>query len=258
MAETLNNSETAPVSDIWKKRRSALHVIAQVALVLLTLATRPVAAQNAAIQFRSTVHTISHPVSAILASGVWTRVPKAQTSHKSSAWTANPALVAKLGPELKITAPGTGTYGIRPPRGFVLHQVNMMAMAGGGMIYMWMGPMQPDNTQANFTVTIGKDNSGMMPGMTSASFVRLEMSAVTMSHKNSQVSAMQQGTIHGLPFARSSWKGIGPRTGKMFQGIFYGEFVRPLDIMIVAKDEAPFSKSSMPLFNAAALTLHKY
>ena len=181
----------------------------------------------------------------------------APEARASSAWTAPPALAAQLGPEVKISVPSIGTYGIRPPRGFTLRRINMTAVAGGSLIYMWTGPMQPDRTAANFLVTIGKDNSGMMPGMTSTSFVQLEMSSATRTHQNAQVSAIQQGTIHGLPFARASWKGMGPRTGKMFAGIFYGQFVRPLAIMIVAKDETPSSKTTLPLFNAAALTLHK-
>lgn len=172
-------------------------------------------------------------------------------------WTANPALVARLAPEVKISVPGIGTYGIRPPRGFALKQINMTAFKGSGLIYLWTGPMQPDHTAANFTVDIGRDDSGMMPGMTSISFVQLEMSAMTRTHRNAKVSAIQQGSIHGLPFARAAWTGVGPRTGKMFQGIFYGRFVTPLEVMIEAKDESPASKVSMPLFNAAALTLRK-
>ena len=194
----------------------------------------------------------------LLATAAGAGPPKTRAAHASSAWTANPALVAQLGPEVKINAAGLGTYGIRPPRGFTLRQINMMAIAGAGLIYVWTGPRQPDGTSANFTVMVGKDNSGMMAGLTSNAFVQLEMSAMTRSHTNTHVSKVQQGTIHGLPFTRASWQGVGQRTGKTFQGIFYGRFVRPLNVMVEAKDEAPSSKTSIPLFNAAALTLHKY
>lgn len=124
----------------------------------------------------------------LMTAGVWAGPPRAHLARASSAWTVNPALVAQLGPEVKLSAPGVGTYGIRPPRGFTLRQINMTAIAGAGMIYMWMGPMQADKTAANFTVTLGNDNSGMMPGMTSASFMRLEMSSMTRTHLNAQVS----------------------------------------------------------------------
>lgn len=170
----------------------------------------------------------------------------------SSSWTASPALTAQLGPEVKL-----GGYGIHPPRGFTMRQVNMTAIRGGGVSYSWFGPVQADKTAANFTLLVGSDHSGMMPGMTTTSFLQLEMSSMTMTHRNATASPVQQGTIHGISMARAFWHGIGPRTGKMFNGFFYGQLVGGNMIIIEAKDESPSSKTTMPLFNAAALTLRK-
>lgn len=80
---------------------------------------------------------------------------------------------------------------------------------------------------------------------------------MTMTHQNTVTSPIQTGMLHGIRFARASWSGVGPRTGKMFAGIFYGWLVTPNNVLVQAKDESPASKATMPLFNAAALTLHK-
>lgn len=91
--------------------------------------------------FTSCVFTVGGLLSA--AAAAWSGPPShhAPTSHHPipTAWIANPSLVAQLGLEVKI-----GGWGIRPPRGYTLKQINMTAIAGGGLINYWMGPMRAD------------------------------------------------------------------------------------------------------------------
>ncbi len=171
-------------------------------------------------------------------------------------WSEDPALMAQLGPEQEIKGP-LGSYGLRPPAGYTLRQGSMQANDGTGTVYVWSGPAAADGTTPQFEIMIAGDRGNMTSRMTSAGYAEVGLLAMNRQHKQLVHSPIQSGSIHGLPFSRGYWRGLGNRTGRHFHGLIYSEIAAPNMIVISGKDSEPGSRASLPLFNAAALSLHK-
>lgn len=175
---------------------------------------------------------------------------------QQGSWTASLALTAQLGPAQQVGGP-LGLYTIQPPAGFTLRGMNMEAADGKSLIYTWTGPATTDGTAPQFVVMLGGDGGMMTSHLTSAQDVQLGLRAMRRDHLSMTTSLIQSGTINGLPFSRGYWKGIGARTGLRFHGLMYCQISAPNMIVISGKDSEPSSRSSLPLFDAAALTLRK-
>jgi hypothetical protein len=171
-------------------------------------------------------------------------------------WTPDAGLTARLDPEHQV-GEAPGLYALRPPPGFALRAGTMDAADGKSLIYGWAGPAAPDGTAPQFQVMLGDDGGRMTSRLTSAQDVQLGLMSFRRSHLNFTSSPVQSGLVNGMPFARAYWKGIGARTGRRFHGMVYCQVDSPHMIMISGKDSEPSSRSSLPLFDAAALTLHK-
>ncbi len=175
---------------------------------------------------------------------------------QQGSWTASPALTAQLGPAQQVGGP-LGLYSIQPPAGFTLRGTDMEAADGKSLIYTWTGPAAADGTAPQFVVMLGGDGGMLTSHLTSAQDVQLGMRAMSRDHLNMKTSLIQSGTINRLPFSRGYWKGTGARTGRRFHGLMYCQISAPNMIVISGKDSEPSSRSSLPLFDAAALTLRK-
>ncbi len=176
--------------------------------------------------------------------------------HGQGLWSADPAVTAQLGPEQQISGP-QGRYSVRPPAGYTLRQASMQANDGTGMVYVWAGPAAADGTFPQFEVMLGGDGGAMTSRLTSAQYTTVGMMSANREHRQIVRSPIQSGSIHGLPFARGYWRGLGNRTGRHFHGMVYTEVAAPNLIMMSGKDSEPGSRASLPLFDAAALSLHK-
>jgi len=171
-------------------------------------------------------------------------------------WTADPSLTAQLGSAQQVGGP-LGLYSIQPPAGFTLRGTDMEAADGKSLIYTWTGPATADGTAPQFVVMLGGDGGMMTSHLTSAQDVQLGLQSLRRSHSNMTTSLIQSGLINGLPFSRGYWKGIGARTGRRFHGMIYCQITSPNMIVISGKDSEPSSRATLPLFDAAALTLRK-
>ena len=178
----------------------------------------------------------------------------AEAGHQGR-WTPSGSLTAQLGPEQQIGGPN-GQYALQPPAGYTLRQVSMQATDGTSQIYAWNGPQAADGTAPQFVVILG-GGPAMMAPLTSSQYVQMGLMSARRDHVDLKASPVQSGSVHGLPFSRAYWKGAGARTGRRFHGMVYCLIAAPNMIMISGKDSEPASRSTLPLFDAAALTLHK-
>lgn len=173
---------------------------------------------------------------------------------QQGSWTASSTLTAQLAPPFQVAGP-LGYYTLQPPAGYAMHVAKMNAADGQSVIYTWTGPMTPEGTAPQFVLSFGSDGGMMTSRLSSAQDVAIGLRSVQRDHAQVVGSPVQSGSINGLAFSRGYWKGVGARTGRRFHGLIYCQIASPNMINMYAKDSEPSSRSTLPLFDAAALSL---
>jgi len=167
-------------------------------------------------------------------------------------WGADPTQASHLGPEIRLNG-----YAINPPAGYALTQGQIKALDGLASVYVWNGPGRADGTAPQLMITIGMGGGPNSPQMTSAQVVGMSLASMVASHSRAKQSPVESGPLAGIGFSRGYWKGIGPRTGKEFHGVIYAATAPPQIIEAVGKDTTPYNSATLPLMEAAILTLRK-
>ena len=169
-------------------------------------------------------------------------------------WIASPVQAAQLAPPFQVAGP-LGFYTVQPPSGYTLRLAKMDAADGKSVIYTWTGPQTEDNTAPQFVLSFGSDGGRMTSHLSSDQDVALGLRSVQRDHTRVVSAPVQSGVLNGLAFSRGYWKGMGLRTGHRFHGLIYCQVASPNMINIYAKDSEPSSRTTLPLLNAAALSL---
>lgn len=167
-------------------------------------------------------------------------------------WASPARLAGQLGPEQQI-----GGYGIRPPAGYTLESLSLNAPDGSGSRCIWTGPMGAGGVTPYLQIDVGADDGGASSRVSSDDGVRIGLGAAAQNHSGMVYSALEHGTVNGLSFSRGYWKGYGQKTGKRFHGLVYARIASPSVITILGRDDEPSYRESVPLLEAAALTLRK-
>ena len=106
-----------------------------------------------------------------------------------------------------------------------------------------------------FVLSFGSDGGAITSHLSSAQDVAIGLRSMQRDHMNVVSAPVQSGSLNGLAFSRGYWKGTGVRTGRRFHGLVYCQIASPNMINISAKDSEPSSRSSLPMLDAAALSL---
>lgn len=173
---------------------------------------------------------------------------------QQGSWTLSPALAAQLAPPFQVAGP-LGYYTVQPPAGYTLSLAKMDAADGNSVIYTWTGPMNSSGTAPVFILSLGSDGGMLTSHLSSAQDVALGLRSVQRDHTQVVRAPVQSGSLNGMAFSRGYWKGIGTRTGRQFHGLVYCQVAAPNIINIYGKDSEPSSRSTLPVFDAAALSL---
>lgn len=167
-------------------------------------------------------------------------------------WVSAPALSGQLGPEEQVNG-----FGIQPPAGYTLESRSLSARDGSGTRYIWTGLAHADGVTPYLQVDVGADNGNVSSGLSSDDGAKVGFQAAAQNHTGITYSPLEHGTINGLSFSRGYWKGAGQLTGKRFHGLVYARIASPSIVTILGRDEEPFHHKSLPLLEAAALTVRK-
>jgi hypothetical protein len=170
-----------------------------------------------------------------------------------STWTPEKSAEAQLG----AVAP-VGNYTIRPPAGFQMEQGQMHGDGNSITVYKWDSPVRADGTVTVFSVHIGHAGPGYADFTDLSKAVQELGQSNKLNHNDDYVvSPVETGTINGIPFARVYWKGTFTPTGTKDHGFFYLTGDSSMQISIHGTDSEPYSKDTLSVCEAAALTFQK-
>ena len=167
-------------------------------------------------------------------------------------WRPQAASLPQLGSEVQIEG-----HGVRPPRGYFFSQRQKQVGNASVTWYDWSSPNRRGGTAAVFRIRIAHASAGFSPNGNSVTFLNQASEAIADTHGNYTASGIQSGNLQGTAFSRFYWKGVWQQYNKESHGLVYLTTTPNAVITIYGTDAEPESQSTLPVFEAAALTFHK-
>ncbi len=158
-----------------------------------------------------------------------------------------------------MLAPDTSLngYAVRAPAGYTLQQSRQTYLDGSGTTDLWLGPQRSDGTMPSLQIIVSEDDGRMSEDSDSAQVEQQYLNNLNDSHTQLTSSTITPCMIGGRSFVQASWSGVGRRTGKPYAGVVYISVTPGQYIEITSHDASPYSRSTLPLLTAAALTFRK-
>lgn len=172
--------------------------------------------------------------------------PLAQGPAVLPAWKANAALTKQLGPAFDL-----GSYTVRPPRGYELAEQKHSPLHA----YMWRGEVRQDGTAPGFVALI------MTPPTRDAKVPPLEqmLEAYLRGERRNRADAKsskpERGRVGELTLLRAYVSGIDTVHGYTVHGFAYVFSDGKAGYTLAGQDIEPYSAKTLPLLEAAALSL---
>jgi hypothetical protein len=160
-------------------------------------------------------------------------------------WTPEQAMLNKLGDPQPC-----GRYMLRTPRGYTLQTT---PGPDGSVGYAWATKPRHDSTRAYILVFVGTNAANDSLSDLLDAFI----AGVRERRNDVKESTVETGTINDLTFARAYWAGIEPTLGVKMHGFVYVAQDGPTILEISSQDVEPYSKASLRLAEASALTFRK-
>lgn len=174
--------------------------------------------------------------------------PARPDADTASQWTPDAKLLSQLQPERQFAG-----YSLRIPIGFTVEEHDPGPSPKGQITqFLVKGPTRPDGTFLAIFVTVGVAAPGFATGSTDA---LLAGNDVINGKEGLTKSDPQDGMIDGLSVTRQYYKY--PSDSGWIHGFHYATTDGHTDAMVAAMDAEPHNVASLPLAEAAALTLHK-
>lgn len=170
-------------------------------------------------------------------------------------WSADQKLLEKLGDEQAV-----GDYRIRIPQGY---NPSNPAAAGPTRAFLWELPLRDDRTAADFSLILQALPAEVVAGKKLEDHFQDVVEAVKCKRDDWSATPPEYGQIDGRTFIRLHWTGIGKPvsrkalSGRKMQGFIYVSVEQQNAIIMVSQDVEPDAETTMPLLEAAALTLRK-
>ena len=187
-------------------------------------------------------------------------------THSLSEWRAlqNPPRAPEMSSDAEVTLNG---YGLTAPAGMELTRSGKLTPTIDWITLRWHGPLRPD--QAGIPLA-NQSRTALVwellqarPGVPGTTLDRLASALAQDSlnnaarHSQYVATPVETCSVHGLPGFRYYWKGVFPLTHKMNHGfVYYVNDARTV-IYLRSTDAEPFSTTTLPLCEKAALTFHK-
>jgi hypothetical protein len=161
------------------------------------------------------------------------------------AWTPESAMLSKLDDPQPI-----GRYLLRPPKGY---SPQTTPSPGGSTGYAWVTKPRHDGTRDYILVAVGTDSATRSLDDLLDAF----MAGIREHHNDVKESPVETGTINSLAFERAYWVGIVPELGVNMHGFVYVANDGGAVIEMSSQDVEPYSKKTLRLTEASALTLQR-
>ena len=195
-------------------------------------------------------------------------------SHKSQGgvqsysgeWISDPAQSSLLDHMASLA----GGMWINPPIGYTLHPKSMTFPKFIAQGYEWDGPVRPDGTSASLMVGVVLPLTGMfiIDGNTTAKRLLVSMLSPWASDPAFVHSALEHGSINGVPFVREYFKDTPDATSQAHSmpgtgsnapqhGLIYTGFTKSCGVFIGAYDSEPYNKTTLKTLEASAMTVRK-
>lgn len=200
---------------------------------------------------------------AALAAPGWAKPAHGKAAHKaapakkrpakaadSSEWKPDPKLLALLQPETQF-----GPFSMRLPVGYTVEQHDMSDATTRVTGYLATGPKRAEGSFPVIFVLVGVATPGFRTG--SADHL-LEGNQVINEKPGLVKSGAEDGEVNGLVMVRQYFKyPAKPGSDRLFHGFHYATTDGTTDAIVAAMDIEPGNADTLPLAEAAALTLHK-
>ena len=148
-----------------------------------------------------------------------------------------------------------GEYRIVPPTGYQLTQTRIDPGGDTGTIYLWSGPKRSDATQPTLEIIIGQSGGGSIADENTSDWkVQMALSIAHARHLHFTPSPLEPVTLGGQPFTRAHWKGVGQKTGKLFEGDEYASVAAGTTLQISTHDAVPYSQATLPVLQKSIST----
>lgn len=180
----------------------------------------------------------------------WNIALSAAWSVPKAVWSPNKAMIGQLAPASII-----GAYKLQPPKGYVLQT---LSGPGGATAQSWAGTLRPDGTRPFLMLTIFTPPTGEENKYTLAQVAAKMLGGIERRRKNWKQSPSENGTINGLTFVRTYWRGTDTVTGLAMHGFSYVAQDGKGFLQLSSQDVEPYTKTSLLLTEAAALTFRKH
>ena len=170
----------------------------------------------------------------------------------------------KMSSDAEVTLNG---YGLTVPAGMELTRSGKLTPTIDRITLRWHGPLRPDQRGVPLAdqsrTALVWELLQARPGVPNTTLDHLASVLARDSYngatRHSQYVATPVETcrVHGLPAVRYYWKGVFPLTHKTNHGfVYYVNDARTV-IYLRATDAEPFSTTTLPLCEKAALSFHK-
>ncbi len=164
-------------------------------------------------------------------------------------WSPEKSALAKLGPEIT-----SAELKIRGPAGYKFVDKSDQAMPS----LIWTGQPRDDKTFTSLAIIHVADQAERSRPL--ESMLAEVLSRIKRRRDNWVASGIEYGRIGGLDFVRTKWKGVcntGNKEwiGKEMYGSVYVAWNGDKIVMAMLEDVAPFHKQSLPICEAAVMTL---
>jgi hypothetical protein len=145
-------------------------------------------------------------------------------------------------------------YLVRPPKGYA--ESPLGDAPPGAESVTWMGAERPDGAAPGFQVLVSSPPKGSpLPGLDE--FLTLILRRIRFQRLEWSQSTPERGTVNGLTFLRTRWRGTHPRNGWKVHGVIYVAIDGRRCIELQAWDIEPLQEQALEIGEAAAQTFRK-
>lgn len=165
-------------------------------------------------------------------------------------WKPDADLLAQLQPEKSF-----GAFRLRLPRDYTVEEQDMSTPKSRITGYLAKGPTRTDGSFPVMIVFVGVAAPGLSTGSADG---LLNGNQAINGMPGLVKSAFQDGEANGLQLVRQYFKYLlRPGSSRLEHGFQYASTDGQTDIIVAALDPEPYNADTLPLAEAAALTLHR-
>jgi len=164
-------------------------------------------------------------------------------------WEPDPAVLGKLGPEIDAA-----TYHLRLPQGYI--QDNSIKMPAPYKNFTWRTPPRPDGSAATLTLVAEPGPPGdALTEVVSRQVADKLLGGLRLGLQQVKEVEFVRGRIQGVDSVLIRWTGFGPVLARVMHGATYVTLINHTLVSVSATDFEPHHATTIPVGEAAALTL---